>query len=173
MTDITISETKTQSPLLTKDMNKGEQINTSSGQSLTPAKDITSLRTMERTVYTMFTFAIAKTIGKNGLTNDVNDNGDNSISIGAVIGGILDACSMIIVLAAMVRSKGIFTESNTHNYEDTSRVYFSTTTYEDLDKTNHKSLTATSNQTCDIDESIAPVYEEVNENKKPGNIISK
>ncbi|CAG2219534.1 DIRC2 [Mytilus edulis] len=86
--------------------------------------------------------------------------------IGAVIGGILAACFMIIVLAVLIvckiRSKGIFTESNTNNYEDTSRVNFSTATYEDLDNTKHTNLTATTNQACDIDDSSAPVYEEGN-----------
>ncbi|XP_052086107.1 uncharacterized protein LOC127723500 [Mytilus californianus] len=91
-----------------------------------------------------------------------------SLDIGALIGGILGACSMIIVLALLIvckiRSKRIFTESNTNNYEDTTRVNFSTSTYEDLDNTKHTNLTATINQTCDIDESSAPVYEEVNKN---------
>ncbi|CAG2210612.1 unnamed protein product [Mytilus edulis] len=93
---------------------------------------------------------------------------DSSFDIGAVIGGILAACFMIIVLAVLIvckiRSKGIFTESNTNNYEDTSRVNFSTATYEDLDNTKHTNLTATTNQACDIDDSSAPVYEEVNTN---------
>lgn len=62
------------------------------------------------------------------------------------------------------RSKGIFTDSNTHNYEDTSRVNFSTATYEDLDNAKHTNLTATTNQACDISDSSAPVYEEVNRN---------
>ncbi|CAC5397641.1 unnamed protein product [Mytilus coruscus] len=88
-----------------------------------------------------------------------------SFHTGAVIGGILGAFAMVAVLAVLIvrklRSKGIFTESNTHDYDDTSRVKFSKTTYEDLEKTNHKSLTATTNQTCDVDESSAPIYEEV------------
>ncbi|CAC5387692.1 unnamed protein product [Mytilus coruscus] len=64
-------------------------------------------------------------------------------------------------------SKGIYTESNTHDNEDTSRVNFSTTTYEDMDCTNHKRATTTSNQTHDIDESIAPVYDDIHEIQKP------
>lgn len=71
------------------------------------------------------------------------------------------------------RSKDAFRDSNTHDYEDTSRVKFSTAAYEDLDNTKHKSQTATSNRTCDIEESHAPVYDEVNEIRKPGNSISK
>lgn len=62
------------------------------------------------------------------------------------------------------RSKGIFTDLNTHNYEDTSRVNFSTATYEDLDNAKHTNVTATTNQACDISDSSAPVYEEVNKN---------
>lgn len=30
----------------------------------------------------MFTFTAAKTVGKNGFTNDISDNGDKSILIG-------------------------------------------------------------------------------------------
>ncbi|CAC5422686.1 unnamed protein product [Mytilus coruscus] len=92
-------------------------------------------------------------------------------------GGVLGASSMVALLAVLivckVRSKGIFTESNTHDYEDTIRVNISTTTYEDIDNTKHKSETATSNRTCDIDKSVAPVYEEVYEIDIPGNSISK
>lgn len=45
MTDTTIPETKTQSQLLTIDMNMGKQTHTSSSQSSTPVKDITIPRT--------------------------------------------------------------------------------------------------------------------------------
>ncbi|CAG2239196.1 unnamed protein product [Mytilus edulis] len=91
-------------------------------------------------------------------------------SYDAVIGGVLGACSMIAVLVVLivckVRSKGIFAESNTQDYEDTSHVNFSTTTYDDLDSTKHTNTTSTStsNRTFDIDESSTPVYEEVNKN---------
>ncbi|VDH93665.1 Hypothetical predicted protein [Mytilus galloprovincialis] len=89
---------------------------------------------------------------------------------GAVIGGVLGAFSMIAVLVMLivckVRSKGIFAESNTQDYEDTSHVNFSTTTYDDLDSTKHTNTTSTStlNRTFKIDESSTPVYEEVNKN---------
>ncbi|CAC5422654.1 unnamed protein product [Mytilus coruscus] len=96
---------------------------------------------------------------------------------GVMIGGVLGTCSMITVLAVLivckVRAKEIFTESNTYHYEDTSRVNISTTIYEDLENTKHKSATATSNQTCVINESIAPVYDEVNKIEKPGKNASK
>ncbi|CAG2185252.1 unnamed protein product [Mytilus edulis] len=102
------------------------------------------------------------------VTKKMQKDSRSSFDKGAVIGGILGACSMIIVLAVLIvckiRSKGIFTDSNTHNYEDTSRVNFSTATYEDLDNAKHTNLTATTNQACDISDSSAPVYEEVNKN---------
>lgn len=62
------------------------------------------------------------------------------------------------------RSKGIFAESNSQDYEDTSHVNFSTTTYDELDSTKHTNTTSTStlNRTFKIDESSTPVYEEVN-----------
>ncbi|VDI66546.1 Hypothetical predicted protein [Mytilus galloprovincialis] len=91
-------------------------------------------------------------------------------STGAVIGGVLGACSMIAVLVVLVvckvRSKGIFAESNTQDYEDTSHVNFSTKTYDDLDSTKHThtTSTSTSNRTFEIDESSTPVYEIVNKN---------
>lgn len=64
------------------------------------------------------------------------------------------------------RSKGIFTKSNTRDYEDTSHVNCSATTYDDLDCTKHTDAIATSNRNCDIDEHISPVYDEVNESAK-------
>ncbi|CAC5394566.1 unnamed protein product [Mytilus coruscus] len=88
-------------------------------------------------------------------------------STGLVIGGVLGAFSMITVLVVLivckVRSKGMFTVSNTRDYEDTHRENFQQTTYQDLDNTNQMSLTATSNQTSGIDESSVPVYEEINQ----------
>ncbi|CAG2185253.1 unnamed protein product [Mytilus edulis] len=60
-------------------------------------------------------------------------------------------------------SKGILTKSNTRDYEDTSHVNCSATTYKEIDNIKHKSETAITNQACDIDESVVPVYEEVNE----------
>ncbi|CAC5394564.1 unnamed protein product [Mytilus coruscus] len=110
-------------------------------------------------------------------TRKIKKGSNASFDIGAVIGGTLGACSLIIVLVVLivckVGSKGIFTDSNTHNYEDTSRVNFSTSTYEDLGNTKHTNLSATTNQTCVIDEASTPVYEEVNKIEKPGNTISK
>ncbi|VDI68642.1 Hypothetical predicted protein [Mytilus galloprovincialis] len=97
--------------------------------------------------------------------------------IGALIGGVLGAVSLIILTAVLivckVRSKGIFTKSNTRDYEDTSHVNCSATTYKEIDNIKHKSETAITNQACDIDESLVPVYEEVNEIEIQGNIISK
>lgn len=61
----------------------------------------------------------------------------------------------------------MLSESNNHDYEDFSRVSVSKTTYEDLDNINHNSLTAIPTQTCDIDDTSAPVYEEVNDPEKP------
>lgn len=61
------------------------------------------------------------------------------------------------------RSKVIFAKSSSDNYEDTTRVNFSTTTYDDLDNETNRGATVTSNQNCDIDEYITPVYNEVNE----------
>lgn len=37
---------------------------------------------LESTVHTMFTFAAAKTIGKNGFLNDLSGHSEKSISIG-------------------------------------------------------------------------------------------
>ncbi|VDI31393.1 Hypothetical predicted protein, partial [Mytilus galloprovincialis] len=93
-TNTTIPETATQSLLLTIDTTNDEQINTSSGQSSIPAKHITIPNT-----------TAAKTIGQNGFTNDQSDNGDKSISIGAVIGGILCACFIIFVVAVLIVCK--------------------------------------------------------------------
>ncbi|VDI68639.1 Hypothetical predicted protein [Mytilus galloprovincialis] len=98
-------------------------------------------------------------------------------STGTVIGGILGACFIIIVLAVLivrkVRLKRMLTESNNRDYEEVSRVSFSKTTYEDLINTNHNILTAIPTQTCDIDDTSAPVYEEVNDPRKQQKIKSK
>lgn len=66
----------------------------------------------------------------------------------------------------------MFTESNTHNYEDTNHVNLSQTTYADLHNTKQYIAKATSNQTCDIDKDSAPVYDEVNECGNPRKCIS-
>ncbi|CAG2193470.1 unnamed protein product [Mytilus edulis] len=75
-------------------------------------------------------------------------------------------CSKQLEWFVCKKIKGHFAESNTQNYEESSRVNFSTTTYDDLDSTKHKNTTVTSttNRTFDIDESSTPVYEEVNKN---------
>ncbi|CAG2200830.1 unnamed protein product [Mytilus edulis] len=120
---------------------------------------------------------LATTQGQSTLnTRKMKKYSSSSLDIGAVIGGVLGTCSLITVLAGLivckVRSKGMFTESNTHNYEDTSRVNFSNTTYEDLHNTKQKVAKATSNQNYDIVEDSAPVYDEVNECEKQTKCIS-
>lgn len=50
---------------------------------------------------------------------------------------------------------------------------FSTTTYEDIGNTKHKSERAKTNQACDINESVVPVYEEVHEIEIHRNSIKK
>lgn len=67
----------------------------------------------------------------------------------------------------------MLTESNNRDYEDVSRVSFLKTTYEDLDNTNHNILTAILTQICDIDNTSTPIYEKVNDPRKPQKIKSQ
>ncbi|CAC5371295.1 unnamed protein product [Mytilus coruscus] len=97
---------------------------------------------------------------------DLYHNGNNATNIGAVIGGTLGVCFLIAVLSVLIvcklRIKNISTESNKHDYEDTSQVNFSKKVYEELNNTRNKSTTTTSTQTCDLDESNSTVYDEIN-----------
>ncbi|XP_052059264.1 uncharacterized protein LOC127699913 [Mytilus californianus] len=136
--------------------------------STTPSQSLIAVEIPKKGSSTTFHKGDEFTSTKSQNTLATRKGSNASFDINAVIGGTLGACSLIIVLVVLivckVRSKGIFTDSNTHNYEDTSRVNFSTTTYEDLDNKKHTNLTATTNQTCVIDEASTPVYEEVNKN---------
>lgn len=65
------------------------------------------------------------------------------------------------------RSKGLFTESNNHVYEDTAdQVISSKTIYDDVvNNTRNKNTTTASTQTYDIHESSSPVYNNIDESK--------
>ncbi|VDI13310.1 Hypothetical predicted protein [Mytilus galloprovincialis] len=62
-----------------------------------------------------------------GYSNDQTDNGNNSTSIGAVIGGILGACSLLAVAAVLIvcklRSNGIFKEAGNNDKGNTNQTY--------------------------------------------------
>ncbi|CAC5422649.1 unnamed protein product [Mytilus coruscus] len=105
---------------------------------------------------------------------DHSKEGNNSRTIGAVIGGLLGACSVITLLGVLIvcklRSIGIFKESSKHHKQETSQIQFSKTTYQDSNNTTDKrSTTTTSNETYGLAENSTAVYAVVNKIKKPEN----
>ncbi|VDI66517.1 Hypothetical predicted protein [Mytilus galloprovincialis] len=89
---------------------------------------------------------------------------------GAVIGGVLVACSVIAVLSVLnvckIRPQGLFTESSNHVYEDTGQVISSKTIYDDVvNNTRNKNTTTASTETYDIHESSSSVYNNIDESK--------
>ncbi|CAC5423546.1 unnamed protein product [Mytilus coruscus] len=99
-----------------------------------------------------------------------------SPSPGAVIGGLLGACSVIVLLAVLivckVRSIGVFKESSKHDKQETSQMEFSKSPYQDSNITTDKrsTTTTTSNETYGLSENSTPVYAVVNKIKTPRNI---
>ncbi|XP_052059260.1 uncharacterized protein LOC127699910 [Mytilus californianus] len=107
----------------------------------------------------------------------INDSkqGSNSKIIGAVIGGLLGACSVVALLAVLivckVRSIGVFKETSKQNKQETSKMQFSKIAYQDSNNTTDKtSTTSTSNETHGLAENSTAVYAVVNKIKTPGNI---
>ncbi|CAC5422645.1 unnamed protein product [Mytilus coruscus] len=91
----------------------------------------------------------------------------NSQSTGAVIGGILGACSILVVSAVLIvcklRSKGIFKESDTYENGETSQLHFSNTNNQDSTNTRNRKIN-------DLFETSASRYSVVNNLTKPENM---
>ncbi|CAC5420808.1 unnamed protein product [Mytilus coruscus] len=123
----------------------------------------------------MVSSAAAKFKRKIVYSNDQTDNGKNSTSTGAVIGGILGACSILAISAVLIvcklRSKGIFKESNNYDNGNTNHAHFSKTIGQDSNSISDiTNAITTSNQTYGIGETSTVVYAVVNKLKKPENI---
>ncbi|CAG2195936.1 unnamed protein product [Mytilus edulis] len=100
---------------------------------------------------------------------------NNAKFIGAVIGGLLGACSVITLLAVLIackfRSIGVFKESSTIDKQEPSQMEFSKATYQDSNvTTDNRSTKPTSNETYGLVENSTAVYAVVYKTKTTQNI---
>ncbi|CAC5422682.1 unnamed protein product [Mytilus coruscus] len=163
--DTTIdTEIKTQSPLYTFNKSKDENVNTSPDPLFSHGNSKISFQSTASLFST-------KTVSRNGQ----REKGNKSLFTGAVIGGIIGACSILAVLAVLIvckiRSKGIFKESYTYQKGETNKLHFSKTIDQNLTYTsNGKNTQSTSRKINDICETGTSGYSVVNNLNKPENI---
>ncbi|XP_063405668.1 uncharacterized protein LOC134689632 [Mytilus trossulus] len=115
-----------------------------------------------------------KHVGQNDHHINISEDGSSSKLIGAVIGGLLGACSVIALLVVLIvckfRSIGVFKESSTNDQEEPSQMEFSKATYQDSNiAKDNKSTKPTSNETYGLVENSTAVYAVVNKIKTPQN----
>ncbi|XP_076083276.1 uncharacterized protein LOC143054233 isoform X1 [Mytilus galloprovincialis] len=142
------TEVKTQRPLFTHNKGMTEDVRTS--------PDLLSSHEKEKSSY-QSTASMYST--ETVLHNGQREKGNNSILTGAVIGGIISACSILVVIAALIackiRSNGILKESNTFEKGETSQLHFSNTINQDSTNTRKRKVN-------DLCETSASEYSVVN-----------
>ncbi|CAG2195935.1 unnamed protein product [Mytilus edulis] len=121
-----------------------------------------------------------KNIGQRNHHVENSEEGSSSKPIGAVIGGLLGACSVITLLAVLIACKfsnlgymsiGVFKESSTIDKQEPSQMEFSKATYQDSNvTTDNRSTKPTSNETYGLVENSTAVYAVVYKTKTTQNI---